>query len=108
MSMASDEGEVLRAAWEGADLERPLDGEDPESRSLADAQHWIGVYHQLVQLEQEMLDVLARVIPSMPDEAQKEAEVTNLPVLASQIERFKHRLAYWQQRRDELSARQPR
>ena len=103
--MASEREEAARAAWEGADLERPLAGEDPLSDSLADAQRWIAVYHKLVQLEQELLDVLARLIPSMPEEARHEAEETNLPVLASQVERFRHRLAYWQQRRDELSSR---
>jgi hypothetical protein len=90
------------AAWQGADLERPLAGEDPESGSLAEALRWIAVYHQLVNLEQELLDVLARFIPGMPDAAKREAQETNLPVLASQLERFKHRLAYWQRRRAEL------
>ena len=42
------------------------------------------------------------MIPAMPSEAQREAEQTNLPVLASQVERFRHRLAFWQKRRDVL------
>jgi hypothetical protein len=104
MNMASREEEAAGAAWQGADLERPLSGEDPESGSLGEALHWIAVYHQLVNLEQELLDVLARFIAGMPDAAKKEAEETNLPVLASQLERFRHRLAYWQRRRDELES----
>ena len=56
----------------------------------------------LVKLEQELLDLLAGMIPSMPGDAQKEAEETNLPLLASQIERFRHRLEFWSRRRAEL------
>jgi len=45
------------------------------------------------------------MIPNMPGEAQREAEETNLPVLASQVERFRHRLDYWVKRKRELEAR---
>ena len=104
--MASDQEEAAGAAWEGADLERPLEGEDPESDSLAEARRWVSVYGHLVKLEQELLDLMAGMIPKMPDEAQREAEETNLPLLASQIERFRHRLDFWSKRRTELEAHQ--
>ena len=100
--MASGKEEAAGAAWEGADLERPISGEDPESMSLAEARRWIGVYRHLVKLEQELFDMLAKMIPTMPLEAQHEAEQTNLPVLASQVERFRHRLDYWVKREQEL------
>jgi len=100
--MASRREEAAEAAWEGADLERPLSGEDPESDSLAQARHWVTVYVHLVNLEQQLFDLLAQLIPSMPREAQREAEETNLPVLASQVERFRHRLDYWVRREQEL------
>jgi len=100
--MASKKEEAAGAAWEGADLERPISGEDPESRSLAEARRWIAVYRHLVKLEQELFDMLARMIPTMPQEAQREAEATNLPVIASQVERFRHRLDYWVKREQEL------
>jgi len=106
--MASRMREAAVAAWEGADLERPIEGEDPESASLRDAQRWIAVYRHLVNLEQELFDVMARMIPSMPADAQKEAEETNLPVIASQVERFRHRLDFWTRRRDELDLMRPK
>ena len=106
--MASRKEEAAGAAWEGADLERPIEGEDPESNSLQEAQHWVVVYRHLVKLETELFDVLAGMIPTMPSEAQLEAEQTNLPVLASQVERFRHRLEYWQKRRDELDLNLPK
>jgi hypothetical protein len=103
--MASRKGEAAGAAWEGVDLERPIKGEDPESESLDEARRWVSVYSHLVNLEQELFDVLARMIPKMPSEAQREAEQTNLPVLASQVERFRHRLDYWVKRKSELEGR---
>ena len=56
---------------------------------------------------QELFDMLAKMIPTMPKEAQREAEETNLPVLASQVERFRHRLDFWVNRERELSLKQP-
>jgi hypothetical protein len=103
--MASKKEEAAGAAWEGADLERPILGENPESDSLDEARRWVSVYSHLLKLEKELLDVLAGVIPGMPDEAQREAEQTNLPVLASQAERFRHRLELWSKRRAELESR---
>jgi hypothetical protein len=100
--MASRKEGAVGATWEGADLERPIEGEDPDSDSLVEARRWVAVYHHLVSLEQELFDVFARVIPSMPNEARQEAERTNLPVLASQIERFRHRLDFWLKRREQL------
>ena len=105
--MASRREEAAGAAWEGADLERPISGENPESESLAEALRWTADYRHLVKLEQELFDLLAKVIPTMPREAQHEAEETNLPVLASQVERFRHRLDYWVRRQEELEHRRP-
>lgn len=100
--MASGKEEAADAAWEGADLERTIIGEDPTSMSLETARHWVAVYSHLVELEQQLLDMLARLIAKMPTEAQREAEQTNLPVLASQVERFRHRLYFWSKRKTEL------
>ena len=105
--MASKKGEAAGAAWEGADLERPIDGENPETDSPAEARHWVSVYSNLVELEQNLMDMLARMIPVMPGDAQREAEETNLPVLASQVERFRHRLEYWSKRRANLEKGPP-
>jgi hypothetical protein len=101
----SGQARAAGAAWEGADLERPLSGEDPESQSLDEARRWAAIYRHLVGLEQHLFDMLAGVIPTMPAEAQREAEKTNLPILASQLERFRHRLDYWVKRERELLER---
>ena len=73
--------------------------------SLEEARRWVSVYSHLVHLEQQLFDALARMIPEMPSEAQREAEQTNLPVIASQVERFRYRLAYWSKRKGDLEQR---
>jgi len=100
--MASRKEEAAGAARRGADLERPMSGEDPLTGSLEEARRWVAVYRHLVRLEQELLESLARVIPNMPGAAQREAEETNLPVLTTQLERFTYRLELWRARVHEL------
>ncbi|HKW69441.1 MAG TPA: hypothetical protein VJP81_02565 [Candidatus Dormibacteraeota bacterium] len=56
----------------------------------------------LVVLEQNLFDVLAGMIRTMSSEAQRAAEETNLPVFATQVERFRHRLDYWVRRQGDL------
>lgn len=105
--MTSQQPEAAGAAWKGADLERTIAGEDPDTGSSDDAERWVVCYAQLVKLEQELLDVLAGMIPNMPADARREAEETNLPVLMSQLERFRHRLEYWKRRKRELQETRP-
>ena len=102
VDMASRKEEAAEAAWQGADLDRPIGDENPESGSLKEARRWIAVYRHLLNLEEDLMELLAKMIPAMPKEAQREAEDTNLPVLASQLERFRHRLEYWVNREREL------
>jgi hypothetical protein len=76
----------------------------PESGpvSLAEARRMVFVYRHLVRLEQELFDTLAKMIPTMPREAQREAEKANLPVISSHVTRFRERLDYWISREREL------
>src|SRR2546425_7395398 len=72
--MASEREEAAGAAWQGADIERPISGENPESESLEEARRWVRAYGHLVTLEQALFDLLAKMIPGMPGDAQREAE----------------------------------
>src|SRR2546428_13816356 len=87
MDMASNREEAAGAAWEGADVERLVLGENPQTQSLEDARHWVAVYRRLVVLEKQLFDLLAKLIPKVPDEAHREAEQTNLPGQAAPCER---------------------
>ena len=90
------------AARKGGDFNRPIDGEDPNARSRSAVRRWLRAYAELESLETELLDLLAERIAQMSDDARHEASETNLPVLISQLERFRKRRDYWRQRQQQL------
>jgi hypothetical protein len=107
-SADSQYGPEVEAARKGADRHRLSDGEDPRTDSLRVARHWVDAYRQLVELEQGLFDDLASRIPDMNRDAIREAEQTNVPLIASQIERFRFRLEFWLQRKRDLEKRSAR
>jgi hypothetical protein len=100
--LQADERPEVEAARKGADLERPIEGEDPSAHSPDVVRRWLRAYAELESLESELLDLLAARAARMSKEARREAEETNLPVLLSQFVRFRKRRDYWQQREREL------
>ena len=74
----------------------------PGEASPETAHHWIYVYTQLTILESHLISEARELIPTLSRSARKEAELTNLPLLESQLRRFRHRQQLWQQRLDEL------
>jgi hypothetical protein len=100
--MEQADGPENEAARKGADPHRTIDGEDPNAQSPEAARQWLRAYAELFELEADMLDLLAERLPRMSDEARREAEETNLPVIVSQFERFRHRLNFWRKRRNQL------
>ena len=89
------------------DRELETSSDVPRAISNAEVRRWVGIYRHLVGLEQELFDTLARMIPSMPKEAQREAEEANLPAISSHAARFRERLDYWVERERELEEKGP-
>jgi len=100
--VAQAERPEIVAARKGGDFNRPIDGEDPKAQSPGAVRRWLKAYSELESLEAELLDVLAGRIAGMGDDARHEASETNLPVLISQLERFRKRHDYWRQRQQQL------
>lgn len=96
--MASLEVEAARTAPRGADLERTLVGENPATGSLKEARWWFKVYAELTELEEQLFNDLASNVGRMPRDARNEAMATNLPIIESQLRRFRHRRSYWSSR----------
>jgi hypothetical protein len=88
----------IEAARKGGDIDRPIDGEDLSAESPAVVRRWLRAYAELESLETELLDILAARTAQMSNDARREAAETNLPVLMSQLERFRIRRDYWRQR----------
>jgi hypothetical protein len=97
-----EEPPEIVAARKGADPDRPIDGEDPTAQTDQAVRRWLKAYAELESLEAELLDLLAARSARMSQDARREAAETNLPVLVSQLERFRKRHEYWQQRAEHL------
>lgn len=103
--MAEDEGQTpeQKAAEEAVDPDRLLDGEDPESRHLEDAAHWIAVYAELVGFKQRLITTAEEGLIQMSETmARKEAAGQDLLILAAERDRLVRRLNYWKRRQQEL------
>jgi hypothetical protein len=93
----------LAAALRGGDPEQMMDGEaDLMTASMEQALFWRRAYGEIVAMEEK---VMARVLELMAAESptvRREVELTNVPVIASQVERFRRRHEYWEHRVREL------
>ena len=93
----------LEAARLGSDLDRGMDDEAiPAEASAETARHWIDLYTQLTSLETHLVSEARKLLPTLSRPARNEALLTNLPLLESQLRRFRHRQELWQQRLVEL------
>src|ERR1700716_1852629 len=89
----------LEAARLGSDLDRGMDDEAiPAEASPETARRWIEVYTQLTTLEDHLISEAYKVLATLSRSARQEAELTNLPLLESQLRRFRHRQELWQER----------
>ena len=82
--------------------------EDLSTTSVAVARFWHGAYDELVRMEEQLLDQLESMLSMLSPAARREAELTNLPMIAEHLQTFKYRRAHWQQRVLELNGHQAR
>jgi hypothetical protein len=53
-------------------------------------------------MEEKVLDRIRQLMDTQSDAGRREVELTNVPVVVAQAERFRQRLGYWQERVTEL------
>jgi hypothetical protein len=94
----------VRAGNTGNGTERLLIGEDPATNSQVVATRWVRVYADLILAKDSLLTELgASIARSMP-EAGYELEQIDGSYLAAQRARYRRRLAFWEQREDQLAS----
>ena len=95
---------ALEAARESVAPERLLAGEDPASKFVEDAAHWIAVYSELLLFKERLVDTAQQGMLNLTEDlARAEVARTDLLVLTAERERFRGRLEFWKERRRELS-----
>jgi hypothetical protein len=93
----------LVAAERGGDWTRRMDGEGvPADSNLEQAVYWSQVYTEILAMEEKVLTRIRELMLTQSETARREVELTNVPVVVAQAERFRQRLGYWEARVEAL------
>jgi hypothetical protein len=91
------------AAVRGGDWTLGMDGEGaPADATLEHAVYWRQIYSEILEMEEKVLARIRQLMSTQSDEGRKEVELTNVPVVVAQAEKFRQRLSYWDARIAEL------
>ena len=91
------------AAARGGDASQAMDGEvDPNTASMEQALYWRQIYREILAMEEKVMERIQDLMTKQSPQARHEVELTNVPVVAAQAERFRQRLGFWTARVQEL------
>ena len=90
-------------AGRALDRNRLLEGENPDSMQVEDADHWCGVYGELIQFKYSLLAQMRRGLQALPAEAASEIRTVDMAIIRKQLERYEACRAFWGQRRENLA-----
>jgi hypothetical protein len=87
------------AATRGGDNSLGMDDEaDPATASLEQAVFWRNIYTEILAMEEAILARIHQLMAGQTPEARREVELTNVPVIVAQVERFRLRGQLWDSR----------
>jgi hypothetical protein len=96
------------AAMRGGDWSQRMDGEGlPDKATIKQALYWRRIYTEILAMEEKVLARIRQLMVTQSDEGRREVELTNVPVVVAQAERFRQRLGYWEARVAELNGHSP-
>jgi hypothetical protein len=94
----------IDAAVRGGDWAQTMDGEGlPEDSTLEHALYWRHIYTEILEMEEKVLARIRQLMATQSEEGRREVELTNVPVVVAQAERFRQRLSYWEARVAQLN-----
>ena len=98
----------IAAAIRGGDWSLRMDGEGvPAEASLKQALYWRQIYTEILVMEEKVLDRIRKLMAKQSEAGRREVELTNVPVVVAQAEKFRQRLGYWEARIQQLEADAP-
>jgi hypothetical protein len=84
------------AATRGGENSIGMDDEpDPATATLEQARFWRNTYTEILTMEEAVLDRIHQLMAGQSPEARREVELTNVPVVVAQVERFRVRWGIW-------------
>ena len=94
----------VAAAQRGGDPNQGMPGEpDLGTTSRAEAVFWRDLYSEILAMEEGVMLRIRELMALQSVEARREVELSNVPVIAAQIERFRLRGQFWSRRVVELA-----
>jgi hypothetical protein len=85
-----------------------MEGEGaPGHATIEEALYWRQIYTEILGMEEKVLNGIRQLMATQSAEARLEVELTNVPVVVAQAERFRQRLGYWEARVHELNGAVP-
>jgi len=97
-SQADQDRPDMVAALRGGDASIRMEGEpDPATASLELALFWRKVYIEILTMEEAVLARIHALMADQSSEARREVELTNVPVVVAQADRFRVRLGFWEE-----------
>jgi hypothetical protein len=91
------------AAARGGDSGLAMDGEvDLGAASMEQALYWRQIYREILAMEEKVMERIRELMAAQSPAVRREVELTNVPVVAAQAERFRQRLGFWAARVEEL------
>jgi hypothetical protein len=98
----------IDAAVRGGDWSQRMEGEGlPGEANIEQAVYWRKVYTEILAMEEKVVARVRQLMDTQSEAARREVEITNVPVVVAQAERFRQRLGYWEARVLDLSAKVP-
>lgn len=83
-----------------------MDGEGaPAVADREQAVYWCQIYQEILTMEESVLARIRELQDKQSLRARREVDLTNVPVVVAQAERFRQRLGYWRARVVELDAK---
>ncbi len=79
----------------------------PADATLAQAIYWTQIYSEILAMEEKVLARIEQLMAFQSAEGRREVELTNIPVVVAQAERFRRRHGYWESRVRELQPLEP-
>jgi hypothetical protein len=93
----------VAAAERGGDWTKRMNGEGvPGDATMEQALYWKKTYTEILAMEEKVLARIHQLMATQSDTARREVELTNVPVVVAQAERFRQRLGYWDDRVEQL------
>jgi hypothetical protein len=96
--VGEDRPDIVAARRGGDDSVGMDDEADPDSATLEQALFWKHIYTEIVAMEESVLERIHQLMADQSPQAQREVELTNVPVVVAQVERFRSRLHIWESR----------